>query len=233
MSIRFTPFTIPADFITKLTPEIIEKISTDDWINELCMDNLSITKIEARNFISNYLTNLVDSVVTVVESNKNYIFGYILEAVCNELGSLFEEVGLGYKYYEKDTQSIIGKQFFEVGNVDKNNKSENFCLTNYTDWESPIILYIRSGEAKTLLQNLKQQKFISIDVIDDIILCFKNEHTQSILFAAFSEEEIVAAAKNNLGYYEKNSSYLSYDSAYIYWLMEASYKNEDLMIFIH
>jgi hypothetical protein len=233
MALRFAPFTITPDFIKKLTPEIIQKISKDDWINELCQDSLEISETEANKFVSNYLNNLVLGKMTKVEPDQNYIFGYILEAICNELGEVFEEVGAGYKYYEEDCESVIGKQFFEIGDVDKNSKAEVFCLASYEDWELPIILYVSYEEAKLLLQNMKQQGQISIDVIDDILLCFESGHTRNILETSFTKEEITETAKSNLGYYDKNSSHLGYDSAYIYWLMDAIFKQQDLIVFVH
>jgi hypothetical protein len=233
MAIRFASFTITPDFIKKLTPEIIDKISKDDWINELCQDSLEVTKAEANDFILNYLKNLAQGKMAKVEPNQNYIFGYIFEAICNELGEVFEEVGAGYKYYEEDCQSGIGKQFFEIGDITKNNKAENFCLASYKDWEYPVILYITCEEAKALLERLKQNGQISIDVIDDILLCFESSHTRNIIDVTFSKSEIMNTAKSNLGYYDKNSSHLGYDSAYIYWLMDGVYKQQDLVVFVH
>jgi hypothetical protein len=233
MALRFTPFTIKPDFIKKLTPEIIQKISKDDWINELCQDILEISQAEANTFILTYLENLVLGNMTKVESEHNYIFGYILEAICNELGEVFEEVGAGYKYYEEDCESVIGKQLFEIGDITKNNKAENFCLASNKDWEFPVVVYISCEEAKLLLQNLKQKGQISIDVIDDILLCFESGHTRNILETSFTKEEITETAKSNLGYYDKNSSHLGYDSVYIYWLMDACFKQQDLIVFVH
>jgi hypothetical protein len=233
MALRFAPFTIYQDFIEKLTPEIVQKISKDDWINELCQDSLEISETEANKFVSNYLNNLVLGKMTKVEPDQNYIFGYILEAICNEFGEVFEEVGAGYKYYEEDCQSVIGEQLFEIGDMTKNNKSDNFCLPHYQDWEFPVVLYISYEEAKKLLQNLKEKGQISIDVIDDILLCFESSHTRNILETSFNKEEITETAKSSLGYYDKNSSHLGYDSAYIYWLMDAIFKQQDLIVFVH
>jgi hypothetical protein len=233
MALRFTPFTIQQDFIQKLTPEVVQKISIDDWITELCMDNLEITETEAQILITDYLNNLVIGKFTVIDHGQNYIFGYILEAVCNELGNVFEDVGLGYKYYEEDTQSVIGKQLFDVGDAAQNNKYDTLCLPQYEKWEVPMVLYISYKEAKILLDKLKHQKDIGIDVIDDILLCFKSEYTQLILDTSFTKDEIIETSKSNLGYYDKNSSHLGYDSVYVYWLMDTIYKQEDLMIFVH